>query len=301
MQLKRFLLSFLVFCPFAFAIKNVAILEVVSSKSVTDAISIEESKHLTDELRRQAIILLPRNDFSVLTRENIVSLLPPDEEERECLSESCIIEIGRAIGAEYVGQGTVGKFGEEFTISIELYETLTGKLISSMIFESQNLSDLLKFVREESHTLFQAILDSQPKEEVPINIVEAPIEETPVTEVPIEEIPAVEAPIVIDSIDAMPLYSPEKDIAIEDEKKRIKSDMVWGTISYLGAAAFFYAGFMANSSVNDRYDEYKSMNNRHSKSDFNDKWDEVEDAKTNRNIFYALGFVFTGLGYWLWL
>jgi TolB-like protein len=142
-----------------FAINNVAVLELLPNASVQEMISIEEGRHLTDELRRQAVMNLPKSDYSVLTRDNIIALLPPDEEEAECLAEGCAVDIGRAIGAEYISQGTIGKFGNKLTISVELYETMGGKLLSSIVFESENIEGLLGAIRNEAKPLFQNILE----------------------------------------------------------------------------------------------------------------------------------------------
>jgi hypothetical protein len=142
-----------------FAINNVAVLELVPNSSIDDEISIEEFRHLTDELRRQAVITLPKGEYSVLTRDNLLSLVPPDEKEAECLAESCAIEIGRVIGAEYISQGIIGKFGKKLTISVELYETMSGKLLSSIVFESEDIEGLLEVIRKEANPLFQSILD----------------------------------------------------------------------------------------------------------------------------------------------
>jgi hypothetical protein len=83
----------------------VAVLEIVSGGSDTE-LTVSEYRHLTDDLRTRARMALPES-YSVLTRDNIIQLLPPDEEEAECLAESCAVDIGRAIGAEYITQGFV--------------------------------------------------------------------------------------------------------------------------------------------------------------------------------------------------
>jgi len=145
----------------AFAASNVAVLELVPDASAQDEISIGESRHLTDELRRQAVTALPAGGYSVLTRDNFIALMPRDEKEAERLAESSAIEIGRAIGAEYVSRGTIGKFGRQFTISVELYETAGGKLLSSMVFESGDIDGLLNAVRKEAKPLFQSILSDK--------------------------------------------------------------------------------------------------------------------------------------------
>jgi TolB-like protein len=145
-----------------FAINNVAVLELLPNESVQNEIKIEESRHLTDELRRQAVMNLPKGEYSVLTRDNIIALLPPDEKEAECLANGCAVDIGRAIGAEYISQGTIGKFGDKLTISVELYETMGAKLLSSIVFESDNIEGLLGVIRSEAKPLFQSI-SSEPR------------------------------------------------------------------------------------------------------------------------------------------
>ncbi|GBU24764.1 hypothetical protein R83H12_01399 [Fibrobacteria bacterium R8-3-H12] len=98
------------------------------------------------------------------------------------------MEIGRAIGAEYITQGTIGKFGSKLTISVELYESMSGKLLSSIVFESDNIESLLSAIRSEAKPLFQSILNSRkqaaPAVEVSQPAISPPEQTVPVTETP---------------------------------------------------------------------------------------------------------------------
>ncbi|MDR3001863.1 MAG: hypothetical protein LBU89_11435, partial [Fibromonadaceae bacterium] len=85
------LLSLLLAATMASA-QILAVLEIVPSSEEVD-LSVTEFRHLTDELRMQAREALPRN-YSVLTRDNIIQLLPPTEDQANCLDESCAVEIG---------------------------------------------------------------------------------------------------------------------------------------------------------------------------------------------------------------
>jgi hypothetical protein len=155
----------------AFAVKNLAVLEIIPNKSVEEEISILESRHLTDELRRQAVTVLPIRDYTVLTRDNIIALIPPDGEESECLVESCAVDIGRAIGVDYVTHGMIGKFGKKYTLSIELYETMGGKLLGSIVAESNDIDGLLTTIRQEANPLFSrinAVVAPLPAAAVPV-------------------------------------------------------------------------------------------------------------------------------------
>jgi len=152
----RFLLSMSIFAfAQAFAVNTLAVLEIIPKSEVE--VSITETRHLTDELRRQAVLALSSDGYAVLTRDNMIALMPPDEEEAECLAESCAVDIGRAIGAEYISQGSIGSFGGELSVSIELYETMSGKLLGSIVMESGDVKGLMTAIREQSPSLFRRI------------------------------------------------------------------------------------------------------------------------------------------------
>ncbi|MDR2581705.1 MAG: hypothetical protein LBC85_12040 [Fibromonadaceae bacterium] len=141
--------------------QTLAVLEIIPSSEDAN-LTITEFRHLTDELRTQAREALPRN-YSVLTRDNIISLLPPEEEQAECLSESCAVIIGRAIGAEYVTQGFVGRFEGMLTLTVELYESMSGNMLGSFVTESEDARGLLGTIRERAPGLFARIQPSLPE------------------------------------------------------------------------------------------------------------------------------------------
>jgi len=134
-----------------------AILEITPNNNEA-SLSVSEYRHLTDELRNRARETLP-SGYSILTRDNIISLLPSDEKEAECLAESCAVDIGRAIGAEYVTQGFVGKFQGMHTLTVELYESMTGNMLGSFVTESNDALGLLGAIREKAPALFNKIIE----------------------------------------------------------------------------------------------------------------------------------------------
>jgi hypothetical protein len=154
-----------------------AVLEITpSAADEQPALTIQEFRHLTDELRTQARNALPQN-YTILTRDNILQLLPPDEAERECLAEGCAVDVGRAIGAEYVTQGTIGNFQGMLTLTVELYESMTGNMLGSFVTESENAKGLLGTIREKAPALFEKL--SEPKKELRMENGELKIEEKP--------------------------------------------------------------------------------------------------------------------------
>jgi len=147
----------------------VAVLEITPGGEEA-TLTIQEYRHLTDELRTRAREALP-SGYSVLTRDNILQLIPTDEKEAQCLAESCAVEIGRAIGAEYVTQGTIGKFEDMLTLTVELYESMSGNMLGSFVTESKTPSGLLGTIREKAPGLFAKIIEkNKVPEKIPTNI-----------------------------------------------------------------------------------------------------------------------------------
>jgi hypothetical protein len=132
----------------------IAILEITIGDNVE--LTIDETRHLTDELRKMARETLPQK-FTVLTRDAIMQLLPPDEEEASCLADGCAVDIGRAISADYVTQGQIRKFGDRLTLTVELFDTMSGNLLSSYAEVSEDLMGLLKIIGDKSAAMFEKL------------------------------------------------------------------------------------------------------------------------------------------------
>jgi hypothetical protein len=150
----------LIFLPTLLAAQIIAVFEIVPSEDRIP-MTVSEFQHLTDELRTQAREVLPKN-YTILTREGIFQLLPPNEEEAECLLESCIVSIGRAIGADYVASGQVRMFGDMLTLTVELFESMSSNMLGSFVTESENTKGLLKAIRERAPALFKKMVPAEP-------------------------------------------------------------------------------------------------------------------------------------------
>ena len=151
--MKRFFLLALFFVANCFA-AHVAVLETIQMDGNLDT---RECQFLTDKLRQMAVTSLPASDgWTIMTRENISEMLPPGKSVEEC-EGSCLVETGKNISADYVAQGRVSHFGSLLTITVELYETATGKLVSSFAVQSENAEGLLKEIESHAQPLFQTI------------------------------------------------------------------------------------------------------------------------------------------------
>ena len=158
MGMKRLLFAFfvLVLSVNAFA-TYVAVLETAADGSAKDSVSLLDRQYLTNVLREQAVKELPATeDFTIMTRENILQMLPPGKAIEDC-EGSCLVETGKNIAADFICQARVGRFGSSLTLSAELYETAGNKLIASFNGRGQNVEELLSLVERKSHDFFGMI------------------------------------------------------------------------------------------------------------------------------------------------
>ena len=92
-----------------------------------------------------------------MTRENIIAMLPPGKALEDC-EGSCLVETGKNISADYVAQARVGKFGSQYTITMELYETAANNLVGSFTARKPDADGLLDEIEKKSEEIFRLIL-----------------------------------------------------------------------------------------------------------------------------------------------
>ncbi len=118
-----------------------------------------ELTHLTDKLREIANNTLPSDKYAVMTQQSIVAFLGSQESMiKECrAAEGCLAKLGRKINADYIGQARIGRFGEDLTIKVELYESGSGDLVNSFTAESKNIYGLLEILNKKVPDLFKKL------------------------------------------------------------------------------------------------------------------------------------------------
>lgn len=130
---------------------------VVETKAEEGAISSTEQRFVTDKLREIANTVLPAYaGFSIMTRENIDIMLPPGKTIEDC-EGSCLAETGRKIAADYIAQARVGRFGEKLALTVEMYETRSGKLVSSFTGTSSDAESLLDVIENDGVKFFKKV------------------------------------------------------------------------------------------------------------------------------------------------
>jgi len=238
---------------------TVAVLEIVISDDDIE-MTIEETQFLTDELRKQARLALPQDTYSILTRNNILRLIPENDEEAELLLQKGAVEIGRAIKSDYTTSSSLSKLGNLLTLKIALYETKSGVLIGEFVKVSPDFKGLLEIIQEKAQGLFLNITKSEKKDIIVEK--ERNVEPSIPTNIPVE-------------------------------KK--SGTLFWVAVGLdaLSVAAFGF-GVSQNSKGNDYYDQYQNRNLRHAEQQA--AYDNAQKAKSTRNISYIAGGILLASG-----
>ena len=257
-------LSLLVFLlTFPACATFVAVLETISG---SDVVTREDKMYLTDVLRSEAVKALPaEQNYTIMTRENINVMLPPDKAIEEC-EGSCLVETGKNISADYVAQGRVGRFADNLTISVELYETAGNKLVGSFSSKASNIESLETEIRQKSQEMFSRIIALE------------------------------NAYKLKNAKPELDEFQKAADEAARDATEPEKSFKVIKPVSIalmaLGVASVGI-GIYENAVAKDerkKYDDAKFKDKR----DFDDQWDKVTSARNARNVLYGVGLGLIG-------
>jgi formylglycine-generating enzyme required for sulfatase activity len=121
--------------------QRVAVLDF--NDNSTGSVTPQEILYLSDLVRGSARSTLPAARFVLMTRENILELLPEGRTLADCMGD-CAVETGRKIGADYVATGEVTIFAGEIRVTVNLHETGSGNLLGQARAGGLNLLDVEK-------------------------------------------------------------------------------------------------------------------------------------------------------------
>ena len=130
-------------------IKRVAILEF-------RGVGIDEEVlfKLSDQSRIAAIEALPKEEYSIMTRENMMMVLEDMGKDASCMEGSCEVDIARNIGADFVVTGSVMKVDEQYLLTLKLHETRSGKLLAGKELRKDQVLELVDETKLMSLYLF---------------------------------------------------------------------------------------------------------------------------------------------------
>jgi len=143
----------------ALAEEYIAVLDIQGE--ISEAIKLQ----LADETRSGALKALPLSDYTIITRENMLSMIKDMEKDPKCLEGACEIDIGRNIGADFIVSGQVLKIEGTYLYSLKLHNTASGALIGTQRIEGSNALELIRKTSESTNTFFS---DTLHKPEAPV-------------------------------------------------------------------------------------------------------------------------------------
>jgi len=86
---------------------------------------------VSDESRAAAIATLSKDEYRIITRENMFMILRDMDVDLSCIEGECEVETGRNIGAKYVISGSVLNLSDTWILTLKLHETEDGSLLGT--------------------------------------------------------------------------------------------------------------------------------------------------------------------------
>jgi len=116
-----------------------------------------ELSHLTKKLRGIASNVLPQKNYDIMTEDYIIDISGSQEEaEKKCEEAGgCLAKFGREIKVHYIAQARIGRFAEDLTIAVELYDTRSSKLLGSLEGEAKDVYGLISVLEEKAPYMFR--------------------------------------------------------------------------------------------------------------------------------------------------
>jgi hypothetical protein len=273
---KRFTLPFIFAGTFAITANaaNIAVLEIVIpdvlEEDVEEAeLTLRETRFLTDELRRQAAITLPK-ELSVLSREQIISLISAVDSAAKDSAVSkhsgeleTVVDICKALKSDFATKSSISKLGNLLTLRVELYECEKGQPLGDFTGEAPDLKGLMDVIRGNAPKLFKKLSKEEEKEDAK---------------------PELKVAVEVTTIPAN----------IEGMEKKYKAS-TWVAVGFdiLGVSALgfgVYQHIKATSAYSD-YEKFKRPNRMEYEYNpaqydipYNKKFKKVDDAKTKREV-----------------
>lgn len=131
---------------------KVAVLEFVNQAELSSF----EIESVTDMVRSSALAV-PTKRLFVMTRENILEMLPPGIDLASC-EGACEVETGRNVGADLVVSGSVGKFGDRVQVKMKLHDTRSGRLLGAQVVSAASVTDLEGAIKKAGAEMFSTAI-----------------------------------------------------------------------------------------------------------------------------------------------
>lgn len=117
----------------------------VKQIAVLDFRGINLEKALLEDLveqSRQAVSTFQKEEYQVITREDLIQNLDNKGRDSICIDERCALEIGQEIGADFMITGNLLKIEGQYLLILKLFDVQNGTLLKMLSVEAKNISAL---------------------------------------------------------------------------------------------------------------------------------------------------------------
>lgn len=107
--------------------ENVAVISLQNRGGLTESELALFTDKVDDELFRS-------NFFNILEREQISDILKEQgfQQTGACTDQECLVQVGQLLSVKRIISGSIGKFENEFVISLKIIDVETGKIIGKI-------------------------------------------------------------------------------------------------------------------------------------------------------------------------
>jgi TolB-like protein len=127
------------------SVKRFAVLEFTGSKKIP----VEEIQVLSDQARAGALKALQRDQYTVMTRESMVTIMR-QMGKQDCDEGECEIDTLQNMGADYGITGTVVIMGSSYIVTLKLFDAAAGALLATGNARAKDLGELVDEVARVS-------------------------------------------------------------------------------------------------------------------------------------------------------
>ena len=132
---------------------------VLDFRITGDAVTGTEADYLTDLVRGLSRQALPSAQYVVMTKENIESVLTPEQKAkiRSGTAEGGEVEVGRMLGATYIVSGEILKIGRDLKVNLKLHDAKDGNLLSTKVVSAASVKELESPLKQAATGLFEPL------------------------------------------------------------------------------------------------------------------------------------------------
>jgi len=220
-----------------------------------DAIGIEQqsSQILTNKLRSD---LVNTGKVTIVDRGEMNTILTEQEfQQTGCTSQECAIEVGQLLGVSHIVSGSISLMSDLYYINAKLINVESG------------------------------VIEKSIDEYVKADITEVLMNGMPMVANKLVSNSIIEEQVFSTTVESQPLVPVDN----EELNSRRKGKIIGAVISSICMTTGFTVGLIKNSEVNTLYEEYSAIEGYDKQGDLDTKRDEIESAKTIRNVFYGIG------------